>query len=448
MTIIACATGTHANSALAVIRLSGFGRLSDFQPLFSRSLAPLKARHMYRSDLLSRDTVLDDVCLCYFEGPASFTGENVLELYVHGNLLNINRIIDLFCELPSVRPARPGEFTRRALQNKKITLAQAEGLDLFLNAATPLALTQGLDLLHGELHQSYLRLYETFLRHKVSLELLLDFHDDVGESEAKSQLHATWSSYFGELDSLFRRISPQSSRLLRPEIVLAGLPNAGKSTLFNSILGERRAIVSSLPGTTRDYIAEDVLLHGVNYRLLDTAGIRNASDEVEEEGIGFSLARLNKAFFRLLVVNPFAPIGANFSEFTTLGFDGIFWTHNDLPGASEAISRSSQELLVLWGQSFDNHCCYNDLPALYDAINKKYLQLTSSNPLLLDRHKEVISSIYRVATGYAHTLLNESDIGILSHELNALAHCHQELLGIISPDEVLDHLFANFCIGK
>lgn len=447
-TIIACASGAHAHAAIAVIRLSGFEQLSDFQSFFSLQLAPVKPRTMVRAKLISSGEMVDDICFCYFAAPASYTGENLLELYVHGNTLNVERILALFQKHKSVRLAYPGEFSLRALQSKKLTLSQVEGLDLFLNASTPLALNQGMALLHGDLHQAYLDLFVSYKHHKAALELLLDFHEDVGEEEGRAQLLESWKTFFDQLSSLQKRLDPHSSRLLRPEIVIAGLPNAGKSTLFNRWLGEERAIVSAQAGTTRDYIAEDVQIAGVTYRLVDTAGVREAQDKIESRGIELTLQRLARGFYSVLLINPFESDVVELKKLMEHSFDLVVFTHGDCDGFVASREALLQRGLVLSGQTEVIGRNDNDFNAISSFVNKKYVASTAHSPILQERHKKVISACWLAAQTYQNTLQNQSDMAILSHELNTLGHCLQELLGIVSPDEVLDHIFANFCIGK
>jgi len=447
-TIIACASGAHAHAAIAVIRLSGFAHLSDFQPFITLQLSPVKPRTMVRAKLISGSEVVDDICFCFFAAPASYTGENLLELYAHGNTLNVERILALFQTQKSVRLAQPGEFSLRALQNKKLTLSQVEGLDLFLNASTPLALNQGMALLHGDLHQAYLDLFVSYKHHKAALELLLDFHEDVGEEEGRVQLYESWKTFYSQLGSLQKRLDPHSSRLLRPEIVIAGLPNAGKSTFFNRWLGEERAIVSAQAGTTRDYIAEDVQIGGVTYRLVDTAGVREAQDLIESRGIELSLQRLARGFYSVLLINPFETDVSELIKLTQHSFDLVVFTHGDCDGFALAKEALVKKGLVLSGQSHVIGINDNDFSAIGSFVNKKYVVATAQSPILQERHKSLISRCWGIAQAYQHTLPNQSDMAILSHELNTLGHCLQELLGIVSPDEVLDHIFANFCIGK
>lgn len=445
--IVACASGNQAHAAIAIIRLSGANFLSQISHFFTNSkFSPFI---MHRSNFTVDGLDWDDLCYCFFPNPKSYTGEDLLELYVHGNILNVRRFVSFLSNLEGFREALPGEFTRRALQNNKLTLSQAEGLDLFLNANTPLALTQGLSLMHGELHHHYLELFSHYKNHKASLELLLDFSEDVGESEAMENLRSSWNLFFEKISYLHSRTLVDSSALLRPEVVIAGQPNAGKSTLFNLILGENRAIVTPIAGTTRDYLSEDFSFEGVIYRLIDTAGIRESSDQIEAQGIGRGKEKLARSFFRILLINPLESNVSELKELIKISFDLIVLTHSDLPDFSKALSKLESDLgVVLSGHT---HLCLNkpnDINVLLAKVNKKYLHLNQAEPLLQERQRLAISNTYAAARSYGGTLVNESDIGILSHELNTLAHCLEELLGLVSPDEVLDHIFANFCIGK
>jgi len=449
-TIIACSSGGQANAAIAVIRLSGPFRPADFQCLFSSDVLAPAPRRMLFGRLLDGAETVDEVCYCFFLAPASYTGENVLELYVHGNVLNVERVIELFLRRPHVRAALPGEFSLRALQNRKLTLAQVEGLDLFLNASTPLALQQGMALLNGDLQRDYAALLDCYKLTKASLELLLDFHEDVGEEEARAALMTHGEQLHLSLASLARRVDGGSSRLLRPEIVIAGLPNAGKSTFFNALLEEERAIVSPVAGTTRDYLAEELKLGGVAYRLVDTAGVRTTVDAIEGTGIKLTLAKLERAFFSVLLINPLESDDGDLRKLLLHPFDWVIFTHADAPGFSETHQALLKEHVVLQGQRALN--LHSDRLVLWGQleglVNKKYRDASLLSPLLVERHKALLLQAKSCSDVFKQKLCTDKDLGILSHELNGLGHCIHELLGIVSPDEVLDHIFANFCIGK
>ena len=327
--IIACSTCTLAHAAMAVIRISGFKSLSQFAPFFKKDLTgPIEPRRVYYTKLVLQGQIIDDLCFTYFEGPKSYNGENILELSVHGNTLNIERIIELFVKEGGCQLAAPGEFTYRALKNKKLTLSQVEGLDLFLNANSGYALDQGLSLLSGNLQDAYQELYDLFIKHKSSLELSIDFAEDIGEEAAKHHFEESLEAFVKKFQALVKRVQPMDHNLIQPEIVLAGLPNSGKSSLFNFLLSEERAIVSSVAGTTRDYLTETILIEGVKYKLIDTAGIRESEDLIEAEGIKRTKKKLRDSFYSILLINPFE-IVEGFAELLNNRFDLILFTHKD-----------------------------------------------------------------------------------------------------------------------
>jgi tRNA modification GTPase len=446
--IIACSTCNHANAALAVIRMSGFKDLKDLSHFFTHS-GPIEPRRVYYTNLVLQGQILDDVCLTYFENPKSFNGENILELSIHGNTLNTERIINLFIDHAGFRLAHPGEFTYRAMKNRKLSLSQVEGLDLFLNANSSYALDQGLSLLSGNLHEIYLELWDLFLKHKSSLELSIDFSEDVGEQAAREQYLVSLENFVKKFNSLVKRVEHQDTNLIQPEIVIAGLPNAGKSSLFNFILSEDRAIVSSIAGTTRDYISEFVMIEGVKYRLLDTAGMREASDQIEAEGVKRAKKKLSHSFFKILLINPLERHGG-LEDLLSEKFDLTFFTHADVPGfetAKKDLTEKHPELgsigainIAVLGPNWEN--------ALKEAVNYKYLKATAGQPILLDRHKRLILQTQQILSRYVPLANSERDVAILSAELNAVGHCISEVIGIISPDQVLNSIFSNFCIGK
>jgi tRNA modification GTPase len=446
--IIACSTCNHANAALAVIRISGFSDLASFSSFFSHS-GPIEPRRVYYTQLKSADEVLDDVCLTYFAGPKSYNGENILELSIHGNTLNTERILKFFIEQANCRLASPGEFTYRALKNRKLTLSQVEGLDLFLNANSGYALDQGLSLLSGNLQEIYSELYDLFLKHKSALELSIDFGDDVGEETAKSYFDSSLLDFKKKFESLHRRVIPMDHNLLQPEIVLAGLPNSGKSSLFNHLLREDRAIVSAIAGTTRDYLSESVVIEGVKYKLIDTAGIREATDLIEAEGIKRTKKKMQQSFFSILLINPLE-MREEFSELAKLHFDAVFFTHKDLAGFDKAHKKVIDQY-PQFGPIEPVDLLHEEAifeQALNRSINKKYLDATKDKPILLDRHKLLISQVSKQLENYVKLSTYETDVAIISHELNTLAALLSELLGIVSPDQILNSIFSNFCIGK
>lgn len=243
------------------------------------------------------EELVDQVVCSYFKGPNSFNGENILELSVHGNRIHVNKIIKLFVRNNIFRMAGTGEFTYRALRNNKLSLPQVEGLDLLLNASSDYSADQGLQLLCGDLNSHFLSLRSKYLDMRSHFELNMDFSEDVGEKEADFNFKQSFEALKLEIDFLYKRVGANTNFVLGPEIVLYGKVNAGKSSLFNLLLSEERSIVSSTKGTTRDYVSERLTFKDIEFKILDTAGLRKTSNQVEREGIRRGMEKVEKSFF-------------------------------------------------------------------------------------------------------------------------------------------------------
>ena len=461
--IIACATGTRAPCALALIRLSGFSTWKRVGKFFPRS-GPMEPCRAYPVRLIDPDTgeSVDHVIATYFEAPGSYTGENVLELSVHGNPLNVDRIIALFCRKGFFSLALPGEFTYRAVLNKKMTLSQAEGLDLLLNASSGFALSQGLRVLDGDIQETFLELRDSFIRLKSAVELSIDFADDVGEEEIKAQIRKG----LGRCLAITKRLAGSSvgGDLVRPRVCLAGPTNAGKSTLFNAIVGKSRSIVSDVEGTTRDYVGESVTFGGVGYEVTDTAGLRaDSHDRIEREGMERTGRLLKKSFFRILVLHPGRDCGDGFAD---ADWDLIVCTHADKkPRISESVLRFAGGAKVLWtgfgpigaeafgpiGPLAQGGPIGAGVPiadVLFGEISNKFNELAAENPLLIERHGNIVREIHEDLSRLERLLADRGDVAVLASEVGMAALKADALIGVVAPEDVLDSLFANFCIGK
>jgi tRNA modification GTPase len=517
--IIACSTGTNTNTAIGLIRLSGFKDLSNIQQFFSFNLDNVKTRYAHMTNILDGSKVLDNVVLTFYKGPNSYNGENILELAVHGNQINIRNIIELFVRDDKFRHAKEGEFTYRALKNRKLSLSQVEGLDLLLNANSSLMLNQGIQTMQGELHNQYLSLHKSFVDLKAAVELSIDFAEDIGDEQGIKLLKDRTNTLRDQIYSLKERTAGDVSSLMSPTIVLVGQTNAGKSSLFNKMLRNNRSIVSNQAGTTRDYVSELIYINNVNYRFVDTAGIRETVDQIEKIGIERSFDILKSSFFKILVVNP---LETDFSDFDVLKkdehFDLIIITHKDqlpnfklneflncLPAHSKSIfldlnSENIFDFIVGDTVSVGPMGANNNgsiepgnsgpmgaknngsiepgnsgpmgannngslepeisgpmgaaqsnssyLEIINSFVTNKYNKLALDNPILVDRHRRVINDIFSKFNEFQKVTCDTDDIAIISSELNLLGHAISELIGIISPDDVLNSIFSNFCIGK
>lgn len=281
-TIVAPITGTHP-APVAVVRLSG----PDAWEIASRVFAPWPCDPEPRRALYGKVCEAEEGLALPFEEGKSYTGERSVEISVHGSPASVRRLVDA-CLSASARMAEPGEFTLRAFLNGRIDLTQAEGVRDTVNAVTEAQLRQAALHREGKLHEEVTAIRGDIAKVLAAVEASVDFSEEVGELDREAAGH--------RLEEARTRLSQlisttQASRLLRQgiRVVIAGLPNAGKSSLFNAVLGVGRAIVTDVPGTTRDYVEEQVEQNGLLWVLVDTAGLRNTSDKVER--LGVDLAR-------------------------------------------------------------------------------------------------------------------------------------------------------------
>ena len=469
--IVACSSGPLQNSAIALIRLSGFNDFNELAHFFTGPmgpLSPLKVREAVFCHLVQGTKVLDQVVLTYFKAPRSFTGENLLELGVHGNQVNIQRILELFTLSGSFRLAQPGEFTYRALKNNKMSLSEAEGLGLFLNAPSKGVLDQAAKLMGGELTQAYLDLRSRFLKLKASVELSLDFLMDVGAGEAEKNFSLCLLDFAAKLSALQRRTQAPLSAITSPDIVLAGRPNTGKSSLFNRFLQQSRAIVSPQEGTTRDYISEHISLEDIQFRLIDTAGIRQTEQSIEQEGIRKSVKLIQQAFFKILLINPDTFAVEELAPFKGIHFDLVLlsfadrkrqgWMPLNLPLnyhyyghiSLESGSIEPGKMVLRSGpiEPLAGPIRPRSLATMEKIIADKYLKLLKEDEILVPRQRALIRECFVELEQFQKLVAEERDMAIISSELNIIGQKIEQLIGLTSIDEVLEGVFSQFCIGK
>lgn len=423
-------------SGVAVIRLSG-DTVYAIADQLTRLKVPPSQRNpgtfAYAPLYDAEGGVLDDAVLLFFRAPKSYTGEDTIELHVHGGQIVPQRVLKRLWEL-GARPAQPGEFTKRAFLNGRMDLTQAEAVADIIAARSPRAERAARANLQGRLGQTLVPLYEDTLAHSVQVEHLLDF--DEGELPEDFFIEAEQ-----KLNSLVQRTQAllatwRESRLVRDGalVVLAGKPNAGKSTLLNLLLGYERAIVSDEAGTTRDSIEETFLLDGVPIRLTDTAGLRDAPGAVEREGVSRTKALLERADVVLY-------LSAEEKDETPPSGAIVVHTKTDLiPPPPHALAISVQQ--------DPQHARETICQALRDALQLSHGE--TAHATLANERQYALLSTADIALREAITAFRQGDWGYVpaAQQLRAAAEALGDILGRTYADDLLDSVFSTFCVGK
>ena len=444
-TVVALST-PRGRGALAVIRLSGPRAFA-----IARQLAHVdsfKSRRATLTKLTAGAEVLDQVLLTCFPAPHSLTGEDVVEISCHGSPAIVKRLIDATLEAGAAL-AGPGEFTLRALRNGKINLAQAEAIRDLIAAQTDAAVKQAERQLNGELSKTLEPFKERLVQVIVLLESALEFVEDDLPVAQVSEIERGLSLIIDGVKRLSQ--SFEAGRLLQDgvRIAITGRPNVGKSSLFNSLVGAERAIVTKVPGTTRDTLTEAIDIGGVPVVLTDTAGLRKTSDDVETLGIERTRRAMGDADLLLLVVDASSPLGPEDEELLEQTEDTrrlVVANKSDLP-TFQPLPRC-----VANGETINVSAHTGEgLLALHEAILVKLNRTGVEDGSLLitnARHYDLLCSAKRELE-LARACLRESH----SEEL-VLAPLHNalKLLGQITgettTEDVLTEIFATFCIGK
>lgn len=431
--IVAPAT-PPGTSALAVVRLSGPpGRTLDVARRLAAGLperpSPRRARRAVFLD--AEGEPLDEGLVLFFEAPRSATGEEVVELHAHGSPAVVAALLEA-ARRAGARAAAPGEFTRRALANGKLDLSRAEGIAGLTAAATRAEARRALALAEGSLATRVGRLREALLDDLAAREALLDFAEDVGLREAGDGRRRL-AAVRAEIGRLIEGAAARAPGH-RPIAVIAGRPNAGKSTLFNALLGTERAIVSPSPGTTRDAVAEVARFAGAEVRLVDTAGLRGGADAIEREGVAVARRAAASADVLVLAVDAATadrPDPVETGARTTI----LVATKSDLVDrvpfpADVAVSART-------GQG---------LAALRESLARAVASTDCDGELmLLERHRSALGAAAEALDG---ALRLDDAPELAAAEVRRALQALAEITGETATEELLDRVFSAFCIGK
>ncbi|MEY4917180.1 MAG: tRNA modification GTPase MnmE [Verrucomicrobiota bacterium] len=471
-TIAAIATPL-GEGGLAVLRLSGASALAIadkcFQPIGKSSLKPSAApTHTIQYGKIVRDEkVVDEVLLAVLRAPRTFTREDTVEISCHGGILPAKLVLDTLLA-KGARLAEPGEFTKRAFLNGRIDLAQAEAVADVIHSRTELALTAANEQLAGKLSQRINLLRDDLMLTLTHVEAHIDFPDEDISPDTKDKLLQRLDAGIAFMDELLR--TANEGQILRRGIraAIIGRPNAGKSSLLNQLLGRDRAIVSPIAGTTRDTIEETANIRGLPVIFIDTAGLREARDEIEIEGIRRSRESLAAAEFILHVLDASEPLTSADENYLTEFADKkriLVRNKTDLPvklelpverrsPARSEGNESLQRAVPETGASMINVSCASGqgIEALKDAIKSLVwsgeIKSEMLQVMINSRHQEALARARATTQLAAEALRGEMTLELIAFDLRIAANAVGEIVGKTTTEDLLDSIFSTFCLGK
>lgn len=423
-TIFALSTA-RGKAGVAVVRISGPDAGLALERLAGDMPEPRQATLRVLKD---GDEVLDQALVIWFPAPQSFTGEDVAELHLHGSIATVNAVLSVLGVMPGCRIAEAGEFTRRALENEQLDLAQVEGLSDLVEAETEAQRRQALRVFSGALGDRASGWREKLIRAAALLEATIDFADEEVPVDVTPEVRVLLSDVRGELEREADGVGMAERIRDGFEVAILGPPNVGKSTLLNALAGRDAAITSSVAGTTRDVIEVRMDLCGLPVTILDTAGLREAGDEIEAIGIERALARAAEADLRVILLDSADDAPATEPR------------EGDIVLVAKA-DLDAGDISAQTGAGLDQ---------LVDRIAMRLETLAGGAGLAIrERHRVAILQAIE-ALGIASDRLESAPelVELIAEELRTAIRALDSLVGRVDVEHILDDIFANFCIGK
>jgi tRNA modification GTPase len=449
-TIVALATA-QGISAISVIRLSGVDAIDIVQKVFKGKDLNAQATHtIHFGNLVDGDKIIDEVLVSIFKEPNSFTKENSVEISCHGSPVIVKEILKVLLK-NGARLAEPGEFTKRAFLNGRFDLAQAEAVADLINAETDNARQAALNQMRGGFSKEINQLREELIHFASLIELELDF----GEEDVEFAKREDLRSLIVRIQSFIKKLmdSFDQGNVIKNGVptVIAGKPNAGKSTLLNVLLNEERAIVSDIPGTTRDVIEDEMVLGGINFRFIDTAGLRETEDIVEAMGVERTREQMKKAsliiyLFDLSRTNP-VELVEQIGELQGLGIPFI--------KVGNKIDQANQTLLE-WMERHPDFVLISasnktNIQELKDKILSHFqVRSVKTGDVMVTniRHYQNLLQTYEALQRVLDSMDQNITGDFLAMDIRQSLHFLGEITGQITSEDLLANIFSKFCIGK
>lgn len=447
-TIAAIATAM-SNSGIGIVRISGAESIDIVQKIYKGK--QLKDHEIHYGYIKDGEETIDEVLVMVMKGPRSFTGEDTVEINCHGGVFVVKRILETVIKA-GARPAEPGEFTKRAFLNGKIDLSQAEAVIDIINSKNEYALKSSVSQLKGNVQKKIQEIRAEILYHTAFIETALDDPEHISVDGYGQKLKSTVDKLIEQLEKLIK--SSDNGRMIKEGIktVIVGKPNAGKSSLLNVLVGEERAIVTDIAGTTRDILEESIRLHGISLNVIDTAGIRDTEDVVEKIGVNKAKEQASEADLIIYVVdasreldqNDFdimnmirdkkSMILLNKTDLVTVVSKNMIQSYIDKPmiEISAKEEKGIEELEeTLKNMFFDGEISFNDEVYITNV-----------------RHKTALMDAYESLKKVIFSIENDMPEDFYSIDLLDAYESLGSITGETIGEDLVNEIFSKFCMGK
>lgn len=443
-----CALATPPGGAIAIVRVSGPDAITVTEKIFSKSLEKAKGYTLHFGQVTDTNgKELDEVLVSLFRAPHSYTGEDSTEISCHGSSYIVQRLLESLIK-NGARQAEPGEYTMRAFMNGKLDLSQAEAVADLISSSTQATHQMAMNQLRGQFSKELAELRGQLLQLTSLLELELDFNDQDVEFANREQLTSLMEKVEKHISGLADSFQTGNAIKNGIPVAIIGAPNVGKSTLLNALVGEERAIVSNIQGTTRDLIEDTIQIDGITFRFIDTAGIRKTQDQLEQMGIERSIQAAEKAKVILFLTEknqPFPDIEFRDDQVVLQVINkcdlslpsSSYLYHREPEGRLFHISAANGDGIELLRQALVRESA---MPMTLDTTNTVVTNVRHYNAL-----KQSIDALQRAK----HAFESGIPTDLVAEDLRQCLHYLGEITGSeITSDDILQNIFHTFCIGK
>ena len=426
-----------AQSAIGVFRISGAGCCEIFNKVLNKPVSDY--RKVFLRDIVWDGALVDRCSVVFYLAPSSYTGEDSVEVFCHGGLSVIKSLTGVFLHL-GFREAGPGEFSRIAFENGKLSLNEAEAVGDLIHSEDESRGLLSSEAVAGKLSNMIKALGDEVDAVRVFIEGSIDFSDEdydfISEGSVNKRLFEVRSSLVNLIDSSL----VSTKKLTKNRVLFFGPPNTGKSSLFNRVLGFERALVSNVPGTTRDLIDSEIFYNSVNMELVDSAGVRETEDLIEAKGVARSGEEIDGSTLVLVVLD-------NQTENLAKNFASMLIKKNHLFVFNKSDEKSPNQTYDCVVSAKSGEGIQELKKMIFDSIQKNK-EGSRKTFIIRERHLILFKSALSNLDACMDKILRESDVDIAAEDLRMVRSSFDEFLGVKYPDELLGDIFNDFCIGK